>query len=109
MFDVCRQSLYDDYCDLVSEDQFAIKGIDENGLVAVNLFGKNLLAEIVEHEALDGALNGTCTKLGIVTKVGQKTDGIVANVYLKALLGKHAAYRTHLQANHFGYLFFREW
>ena len=105
----CRQPLNDDYCGLVSEHQLAIKGIDENGLVAVNLFGKNLLAEIVEHVALNGALNGTCTKLGIVTKVGQKTDGFVANVYLKALLGKHATYRTHLQANHFGYLFFREW
>ena len=51
MFDVCRQSLYGDYCGLVSEHQFAIKGIDENGLVAVNLFGKNLLAKIVEPDS----------------------------------------------------------
>ena len=55
---------------LVPEHQLAIKGIDEDGLVATNLFGEYFLAEVVEHVALDGALNRTCTKLWVVAKVG---------------------------------------
>ena len=62
--------LFHVYCRLVSEHQLAIKGIDEDGLVATNLFGKYFLAEVVKHIALDGALNRTCAKLWVVAKVG---------------------------------------
>ena len=55
---------------LVPEHQLAIKGVDEDGPVATNLFGKYFLAEVVKHIALDGALNGPCAKLWVVAKVG---------------------------------------
>ena len=55
---------------LVPEHQLAVKGIDEDGLVATDLFGEYFLAEVVKHIALDGALNGPCTKLWVVAKVG---------------------------------------
>lgn len=65
-----RQPPCDAHCRLVSEHQLAIEGIDEDGLIAIYLFGQYLFAEIVEHVALYGALNRACTKLGIVAKVG---------------------------------------
>ena len=65
----CRP-LFHVYCRLVSEHQLAIKGIDEDGLVATNLFGQYFLAQVVKYIALDGALNGPCTKLWVVAKVG---------------------------------------
>lgn len=55
---------------LVPEHQLTIKGIDEDGLVTTNLFGQYFLAQVVKHIALDGALNGSCTKLWVVAKVG---------------------------------------
>lgn len=55
---------------LVPEHQLAVKGIDEDGLVTTNLFGQYFLAQVVKHIALDGALNGSCTKLWVVAKVG---------------------------------------
>lgn len=62
--------LFHVYCHLIPEHQLAIKGIDEDGFVATNLFGQYFLAQVVEHIALDGALNGACTKLWVVAKVG---------------------------------------
>ena len=55
---------------LVPEHQLAIKGIDEDGFVATNLFGQYFFAQVVKRIALDGALNGPCTKLWVVAKVG---------------------------------------
>jgi len=47
MFDVCRQPLNDDYCGLVSEHQFAIKGIDENGLKSYRFSNGNTIASCI--------------------------------------------------------------
>ena len=71
---MCLARLIDHYSTfipiLVPEHQLTIKGIDEDGLVTTNLFGQYFLAQVVKHIALDGALNGPCTKLWVVAKVG---------------------------------------
>ena len=50
-------------------------GIDADGMVAVDGAGEDGAREVVEEQALDGALHRTSTKLGIVALARQQVEG----------------------------------
>ena len=45
--------------DLVSEHQSVAELVDDDWLLAVHLVGQNLPRQVVQHQLLDGSLDGT--------------------------------------------------
>ncbi len=72
-------------CFLISEYQTIAKLIKDNGLCAVNLVSQNLTRQLVEHEVLNGTLDGTGTEVWIVAFFSQIADGSIGGLKTNAL------------------------
>ena len=94
--------------DLIPEYQAVAELIDDDGFFAMYLVGENLTRQVVEHELLDGSLDGTGTEVGIVALLGEIVDGLWRALEADALRFKHVGDLLHLQADNVGNLLLGE-
>ena len=71
---------WDRYLRVLFHCQFPFLSINLDGTIAVETTGKESLREVIEQEMLDGALDGPCSKVGVIAFVCQKVDGLIGNL-----------------------------
>ena len=70
---------------LIPEYEAVAEIVDDDGLVAIDFVGKELLRQVVEYELLDGTLDGTGTEVGVVTLLSQVVDSLWCHLKAEAL------------------------
>ena len=70
---------------LILERQSLVIGIDDDGFVVRHVAGQQLLGQVVQDVALDGALHRAGTELGIISHLAKEVDGIGCPFQGKAL------------------------
>ena len=70
----------------MTESEMIAFGVNEDGVVAADGACENGLGEVVEEQALDGALDRTGTEFRIVALASKQVDGTFAEAELDAIL-----------------------
>ena len=74
--------------------------IDDDRTGAVDSARQERLGELIEHMVLDGSLDRTGTKLGVVTHMSQESTGIVGNLKRDVVLLHQVVASCQLDIDH---------